>query len=268
MSKLVGIVKQFIKKLYFNFYRKVIGVDKKRLALGETISAYKFPNWVLLDVREADINIDVETPPINIGLSDVHYCYSSHMFEHITDNAALNLLKQVYRTMAHGGVIRLEMPDADKILNDYRSGELAIAKYNADHNMKSLVEEYGYSEDYGAIHIGTLSLVSCVYKSITKSEGLHVPKLVSKEHFEAKLSDLNNDDFCEWAIGLQTQEEKLQHGHINYWTETKLGNLLRKAGFSDPIKCNAGFTHYDFDLKIERPHRAFYSLILEARVLK
>ena len=40
--------------------------------------------------------------------------------------------------------------------------------------------------------------------------------------------------------------------------------FLRNAGFSDVIEVRSGFSPNKFDLSVERPHRGFYSLIVEA----
>ena len=33
--------------------------------------------------------------------------------------------------------------------------------------------------------------------------------------------EIPNEEFCKWAINLQTKEEKLSQGHVNYWNEKK-----------------------------------------------
>jgi len=55
----------------------------------------------------------------------VDYIYSSHLLEHLTREQAIKLLKECYRVLKRGGIIRIVVPDlkllAEKYLqNDYK----------------------------------------------------------------------------------------------------------------------------------------------------
>jgi len=45
--------------------------------------------------------------------------FSSHVFEHLYLKDLRNLLKEIYRTLKHGGIIRTVLPDLDKIISLY-----------------------------------------------------------------------------------------------------------------------------------------------------
>ena len=245
-------LKNFLKRIHFNSYRAVFGIDSSKLAIGETTMINRFPNWTLMDTRLSDINLNVEKIPYRIPVKDIKMCYSAHMFEHISDDAAQYLLKQVFEVMKDGGIIRIEVPDCDKVLNDYRENKgRPIANYMAKSNN---VEE----------HIGTLGVISNVLRKNSQGEYAQTPVYAPLETFESKLKELSNEEFCKWAINLQTKEEKLSQGHVNYWNEKKMTEFLRNAGFSDVIEVRSGFSPNKFDLSVERPHRGFYSLIVEA----
>lgn len=53
----------------------------------------------------------------------VDYLYSSHLLEHLSGPAGLNLLRDCYRVLRPGGVIRLCVPDLEKAVQFYLSGE-------------------------------------------------------------------------------------------------------------------------------------------------
>jgi hypothetical protein len=265
IKSLIDHLKMTIKYIHFNFYRLCFGKDITRLALGESMNAYKYPRWHLLDVKNSDINLNLEILDYTIPLDKVKFCHSSHMFEHITDEAASYLLKQVFLSMETGGIIRIEVPSSDKILDDYRKNEgRPIARYFSESNKDTLVKVDGYADKYGELHIGTLGAISCVHVNHGGGKYNHIPVYVDIKEFELQLKMLNNDEFCEWAINLQAEEEKSQHGHINYWTESKLTDFLETAGFSKVKICNPGESEYGFDLSIERTHRGFYSIVVEA----
>lgn len=261
----ISSLKFIINYSYFKAFRFIFGRDKSRLALGESLHAYKYPRWHLLDVKDSDININLEDQNYKIPLNKVKFCYSSHMFEHISDEAASYLLQQVFSSMCDGGIIRIEVPSSDKILNDYRADKgRPIAKYFSQSNIDTLINIDGFPDKYGELHIGTLGAISCIHSLVNKRY-LHIPVYVDVDEFELKLNTLNNDEFSKWAIDLQTDTEKSQHGHINFWSELKLKRFIESAGFSDVKICDAGITEHGFDLSIERTHRAFYSLIIEAK---
>lgn len=265
IKRLIDRLKMAIKYSHFNLYRLFFGKDVTRLALGESMNAYKYPRWHLLDVKNSDINLNLEVRSYTIPLDKVKFCHSSHMFEHISDEAASYLLQQVFLSMEIGGIVRIEVPSSDKILNDYRQNEdRPIAHYFSDSNKDTLVSVDGYAEKYGELHIGTLGAISCVHVHEGGQKYNHIPVYVDIQEFERQLNTLNNNEFCEWAINLQTEQEISQHGHINYWTEGKLTDFLETAGFSGVRVCDPGESKYGFDLSIERTHRGFYSIVVEA----
>jgi SAM-dependent methyltransferase len=47
------------------------------------------------------------------------YVYSSHMLEHLCPDEAESCLREVYRVMKPGGVLRLALPDLDYIIEQY-----------------------------------------------------------------------------------------------------------------------------------------------------
>jgi hypothetical protein len=258
-------LKTTVKFCYFNSYRFLFGKDETRLALGESFGAYKFPQWHLLDVKNSDINLNLEDRNYTIPLDRVKLCYSSHMFEHITNEAATYLLAQVFESMEIGGIVRIEVPCSNKILDDYRlNNGRPIAQYFSQSNKDTLVSEDGFDEKYAELHIGTLGAVSCVHVDNGGGKYSHIPVYVDVEEFERQLEVHDNDQFCDWAISLQTEEERAQHGHINYWSDDKLIEFLERVGFSGAIACDIGESKYGFDLSIERPHRGFYSTVVEA----
>ena len=47
------------------------------------------------------------------------YVFSSHLFEHLYPTDAIFCLKEVYRVLKVGGVLRISVPDLDKIIASY-----------------------------------------------------------------------------------------------------------------------------------------------------
>ena len=55
--------------------------------------------------------------------ASVDFLYSSHFLEHLSDASGLRLLRESYRVLRVGGVIRVCVPDLDKAVEFYLRGE-------------------------------------------------------------------------------------------------------------------------------------------------
>ena len=119
------------------------------------------PGWHTLDHKirdEADTSLQGDAANIPLKNDTCSTVFTSHMFEHITDGAAAYLLEQVFSSMEPAGIIRIEVPCANKILEDYRSNSgRPIAKYFAESNKNTIVKMDGYPEKYAEYPIDFLS---------------------------------------------------------------------------------------------------------------
>lgn len=81
-------------------------------------------------VHSAWLNIDLESASPLVISHDIRHglpfesesvdaCYTSHMIEHLTHDAACNLLKECRRVLKPGGVIRVVVPDMEAIVRAY-----------------------------------------------------------------------------------------------------------------------------------------------------
>jgi SAM-dependent methyltransferase len=79
------------------------------------------PDWINLDV--APVDPSVMAVDINNGLpfssEFVGVCYSSHVLEHLDKAGARNLIAECFRVLSRGGVIRLVLPDLEKLAQEY-----------------------------------------------------------------------------------------------------------------------------------------------------
>ena len=255
---LASCIKSFIRYIYFSCYRLIKNPNPYFLAIGESTEYYPSPYWTLVDIKDSDINVDFEN--INYKLNkNLKNIYSSHCIEHLSDEAINYLFKQISSNMGENSVFRLETPDVEKIIKDYKlkKNHEYLKKIQSE-NFENLVLKRKMKSIYGELHIAMLGLISCYV------DQMHIPVICSKEVFDEKLNDLSVDEFCNWAISLQSEEEKLTHGHINFWYFEKLQKYLLNAGFTKVLRCKPNQSFYNFDLSLERHHRREYSLIVEA----
>tara|TARA_B100000035_G_scaffold277489_1_gene255807 strand:- start:1529 stop:2353 length:825 start_codon:yes stop_codon:yes gene_type:complete len=253
-----GYIKLFLRYIYFSCYRLIKKPRPDFLAVGESTEYFPSPYWTLVDLKESDINVDFEKTNYKFN-SNLKNIYSSHCIEHLSDKAINYLFKEVFSNMQDNAVFRVETPDVEKIINDYKLKMHHDYLYEIqEENIKNLVQKRNMKNIYGELHIAMLGLISCYIDQI------HIPVICSREKFEDKLLNLSVDEFCKWAISLQSKEELLTHGHINFWYFERLKKYLLNAGFSKVQRCDTGQSFYDFDLSLERFHRRNYSLIVEA----
>ena len=60
--------------------------------------------------------------------ASVNYVFSEHLFEHLTYQQGLNMLKECYRILKPGGVIRIATPDLRFLLGLYQDPEKPLHK--------------------------------------------------------------------------------------------------------------------------------------------
>lgn len=100
---------------------KLKGYNRLHLAAGSNI----LQDWANLDINNKPGTIwhDLTAP---LGVSDgcIEYIYSEHFIEHISAESGSNLLKECYRVMKPGGVLRLSTPDLDFLIKQYKEKNL------------------------------------------------------------------------------------------------------------------------------------------------
>jgi predicted SAM-dependent methyltransferase len=114
-------------------------------------------NYTLQEYKDKVKNLDLVHHDLLFGLpyksETIPNVYSSHFFEHLFKEQAIDLLKECYRVLKKGGCIRICVPSLDheveKIahaLEAYRAGDIApIEKYVTWNNV-------GYSSYYSNHH--------------------------------------------------------------------------------------------------------------------
>lgn len=97
----------------------------KTLKLNVGCGKVKYPGWVNIDIEPvADLVIDVRKGlPFNDD--NIDFIYSEHVLEHFTFEEGEKVLREFYRCLKVGGVLRIAIPDLD-YLNIIQTGKLKI----------------------------------------------------------------------------------------------------------------------------------------------
>ena len=246
------------------WYRKLRTKNyrSRYLAFGEQNIYDLPPQWVTVDWEGADFNIDVvKAKRLPFPDRSFDYIYSSHMIEHIPDETLAKLLHESFRILDHGGIIRLEAPDCQIVSEAYKNNDEEFMRYFQDANALTLVRDRGKPALYCERHIAFIGIMSCYVET-----NRHVPVIASREEVDQRIRSMSLDDFGKWAVSLQTPEQYRSGGHVNVLYFDKVKAHLERAGFTKIERAKPGKSRAKTPkfLMIERPHRHFFSFIVEA----
>jgi len=210
---------------------------------------FAHPNWTNIDY---DFNSDwyeshkgnrhiqhdlSQCQPLKIDSDVVEAVYTSHVIEHITDEAAQVLFNEVYRILKPGGIFRITTPDADL---------MRIAYLNKDRSFYYWADRYSRPEDMVRLHykikLSEASHCQLLLTHIaTASTDVHADPIdepITDEQFESMVDSLGFfealDECCKLCPS--DKQNKYPGNHINWWTEKKIFNMLTESGFTDIYK--------------------------------
>lgn len=166
---------------------------------------YSFPRYYI------DFDVDLMTSarfPFADGTVDCFY--SAHTLEHVPQEYCGNLIAEIHRCLRPGGVVRLNMPDYDKIRN---------AAAMRDGLYFRTTQTDGLSFEQAVVEQIASSMLS-----VTSSDQI-------RSDYETMSPEMFADHYC----GRASRELQKQRGgdHINWFNFDKLGRLLKEAGFSE-----------------------------------
>ena len=248
---------------YFALYRRMLRPSKRYLAVAEQNYLTHFPpEWTSVSLESADITVDLETD-YRFDLTEVEFAYSGHTIEHLSDDAVRRLFRNLCWSMKKGGVIRIECPDLDMLLDDYKcvhNNDRKLSKQMMAHFEAWIKPEKNsvYAQEH-------LLLLAGIVTYFDRKQNKGLPPVCSAEEFAEKMSTLSNSGFGDWAVSLLTPEQlRDSHLHRNWFNFDKLNKFLTEAGFSGVVRCMANESRYKFRMNINRKYRSWCSIFVEA----
>lgn len=167
--------------------------------------------WKRLDCYTNLTNFDIDLRKMtHLPLEDnvLEKVFSSHCIEHIEDTHLDILIKELYRCMQPGGVLRLSCPDADKALEAYRTGNMEWFNWLSKNSPEKMLINTFVSYEYG-----------------------QTPQ-VADELIKEKFETLEKEEFIRWCVA-QADRTKPYIAHINGHYFDKLNKKLSEAGFAN-----------------------------------
>ena len=129
--------------LKFNLWRKwkvkkyLRNTQEPKLQIGSGTNPLH--DWLNtgVSVRECWTGVYMDAgKPFSLPDDTFYYVFAEHLFEHLTYSQALNLLKESYRVLKPGGVIRLATPDLQFLLGLYQEPEKPLHKEYIEYSAK------------------------------------------------------------------------------------------------------------------------------------
>lgn len=251
------------RSLHFALYRRFLRPSGKYLAVAEqNYITCAPPEWTSVSLESADILIDLESD-YDFNLREVKFAYSGHTIEHLSDDAVRRLFRKLFVAMRAGGVVRIECPDLDLLLDDYkcvhdkdRKITKRVVKMYEQWNMERADPRYAQEH---------LKVLAGIVNYSDPNSNMSLTPMCSVEEFSHNMATMSNEAFGDWAVSLLT-DEQLRHSHLhrNWFNFEKLKRLLTQAGFSGVVRCEPRSTHYGFRMNINRTHRGWCSVFVEA----
>lgn len=187
---------------------------------------WKKEGWKTLDYYvNATFHTDLrnmEKFPIEDNL--IEKAFSSHCIEHMEDAPCEYMLKELYRCMQPGGILRIACPDADLALAAYKRKDSAWFSWVLNDTLGNMIINAFSSYKRGG------------------------PKCDDKT-VQEKFDTLSKADFIKWCNSLIDRNEQYI-AHTNGYYYDKLEKMLAEAGFSE-IRKSGYRQSYDEELRGE-----------------
>jgi len=126
---------------------------------------------------------------LSSNISDI--IYASHTLEHTSHRKTIYVLKEWRRVLKTGGILRLAVPDFDKIINIYRE---------ENNNMKKIIEPLMGGQDY------KYNFHYSMFNKEYLTDILHQAGFIKVEEWNPKTATYHT--FYDWSSKLVTIDKK------------------------------------------------------------
>lgn len=204
------------------FLKRFFPPNSKKRCLNIGGGNWSYPRWENVDFYAdedfIDYKIDLRLKKaidLPEGCAGLIFC--SHILEHMPDDACLFMLKEGFRLLGPGGIMRVSVPDMDKALEAYAANSMEFFDF-----YKGGVTCVGNSIEKRLVNF------FASYKKGDYSGGPPVSPEVVKE----KLKSLNKYEFVKWCASLIPEDAQYK-AHVNAYDFDKIRSFLKEAGFKE-----------------------------------
>lgn len=231
--------------LYYTRYGKEAVENRRFYNIGA--GSFRHPVWTNVDhksdwysnaqSRSIGIGIDwdlLSLTPIPVQDNSAEIIYSSHVIEHITDEAAQNMFSECYRILVKDGVFRVITPNIDLAFRAYKENDRHyfywIERYSTPRTYKKVMLNKPLNEtsiqQIFLLHFASTASTLHADGSSERISDTELDKVFREMKYEEALN------YCVSKCSLEMQR-KYPGCHINWWNKDKLFQMLRNAGFGN-----------------------------------
>ncbi|MBF0450584.1 MAG: methyltransferase domain-containing protein [Candidatus Magnetomorum sp.] len=243
-------------------------------------------DWINIDIQSTGPDVIAHNLFLGIPYSDnsVDVVYHSHVLEHMPKQFAPDFLNDCFRVLKKGGIIRVAIPDLERIVREYLSHlENALdgdeqATNHYEWIMLELFDQTVRNQSGGAMldywKLNPMPAESYVYERCGR-EALNAVTYLRRQNISyTKSKDIFTQVMQQPNDQLLLQMARFRtSGEVHQWMYDRysLSCLLRQAGFSDIHVCKAteskiaDFSSYGLDTDETGNIRKPDSLFMEAR---
>jgi ubiquinone/menaquinone biosynthesis C-methylase UbiE len=206
--------------------------------------SFRHPDWTNVDhdsdwyreIQGDSVAIDwdlLSLTQLPVGTNTTDLIYSSHVIEHVTDEAVLNMCKEACRILKPGGIFRVQAPNIDIFYDKFKKGNrihwLDI-KYPI--NSRVPLKKASLPQTFLWVFAANATRIHTDGAAIRLSDKEIINSFDSMSYEEA----LN---YCASFVSIDKQK-KYPGNHMNWWNPDKLTPMLKRAGFSSGYESSFG----------------------------
>lgn len=234
--------------------------SKQYISLGDTNSSFFRPGWKTLDLVNADYIVDFRKDALPFKNDTVDAVHSSHVIEHLSQEAGLWLFQEIYRCLKPGGFCRFATPNMDLFLDHYNHGDWRFFLQADGTSILNRIIKGNLSPESLLMHNRLVGWFASYSGRLDTAGG----PIVDKQLVEEKLNSLSKYEFRNWCVSLL--EANRVYAHIHLYDYQELSTALEKTGFQNIRKVEYGESACQAMLNppIDVPKHQIYSLYVEA----
>lgn len=218
---------------------------------------WKKSGWSCFDIIKGDVLSEKTILPFDD--SSIQYVFSSHFFEHVTDEVSQHLFNESYRILKPQGIFRIVVPDFEKFLNRYRERDINYFRQTIGFRGRPEWKKFGIEPTLENILLHWFS-------NCDNAEGTYRgPPKVEQKEVQKNAETMGVGEFSRWIVSQIPSNAR--GNHINWWNQEKAEQFFENAGFIKISLKSIGksaakeMTQPMFESK---PNRSSFSLYMEA----
>jgi SAM-dependent methyltransferase len=213
---------------------KVRFTKKNFISLGDTNYSFYRPGWKTADLIDADYLIDFRKESLPFENDSLDGVHSSHVVEHITQEAGLQLFQEIYRCLKPGGIFRFSTPDMDLLLERYKLSDWKFfLQADGSYILKRILSGDLSSESL-LMHNRLVGWFASYSGRCDTAGG----PIVDRKLLEEKLISLSKYEFRDWCVSLLKPNRTYAHIHLYDYQE--LETSLKTIGFKSICQTKYG----------------------------